>query len=90
MTVIEAPSVNFATRTTRTVTPVTKPPRPLRALFTQCGPRFFRQCMTMADCESLNARNPPTAYREIGLSVTPLKTTSKKQVRTARTTMPQV
>src|SRR2546423_13696802 len=42
MTVIQAPSANFATRTTMTVTPVTIPPRPFtRALFRQCGPRFF-------------------------------------------------
>ena len=62
MTVIQAPSANFATRTTMTVMPVTNPPRPLtRALFSQCGPRFFRQCATMPNCESVKARKAPTA-----------------------------
>ena len=32
-----------------------------RALFTQCGPRFFLQCTTMPACESVKARNAPTA-----------------------------
>jgi len=42
--------------------PVTVAPSPFtNALFTQCGPRFFRQCITMPACESVNARNAPTA-----------------------------
>ena len=60
--VIHAPSTNFATRMTRTVMPVTKPPSPLtNALLTQWGPRFLRQCATIPNCESVNARNAPTA-----------------------------
>src|SRR3989441_340906 len=51
--VIQAPSTNFATSTTTTGMPVTSAPTPLTsALFRQCGPRFFRQCMTSPDCES--------------------------------------
>ena len=31
------------------------------ALFNQFGPRFFHQCTTMPDCESVKARKAPTA-----------------------------
>src|SRR5664280_2755420 len=60
--VIHAPCRNFANRTTTTVTPVTNPPKPLTSTFLrQSGPRFFHQCLTMPDCDSVKARKAPTA-----------------------------
>ena len=62
MMVIQAPSANFASSTTITVIPVTKRAETIyQGLLTQCGPRFFLQCTTMPDCESVKARNAPTA-----------------------------
>ena len=89
ISVIHAPSANFATSTTITVIAVTKPPKPLTsALLNQCGPRFFRQCITMPNCDKVNARNAPTAYRGIRLSVIPPKAISRMAVKTAKTTIP--
>jgi hypothetical protein len=59
--VIQAPSTNFATSTTTTVTPVTNAPNPFTRALQPMRAAIFRQCITMPACESVNARNAPTA-----------------------------
>ena len=48
----------------------------------------LRQCLTIPNCESVKARNAPTAYSGMSRSVTPQKTIKRKPLATARTTMP--
>src|SRR5208283_790269 len=86
-----APSTNFATSTTTTVTPVTNAPNPFTsAYFLQCGALAFHQCRTIPACESVNARNAPTAYNGINRSVTPPNRNSSTPANTASTTIPCV
>src|SRR5579883_2997522 len=70
----QAPSVNFAASTTRTVAPVARAPTPLTTMLVRaCRPPVRFQCATIPACESVKARNAPTANSGIKRSVTPPK-----------------
>ena len=77
--ITHAPSANFATSTTTRVTPVARAPSPLIDDVERRGarPPARSQCATMPACESVNARNAPTANSGISRSVMPPKTISR-------------
>ena len=76
---IHAPSTNFATSTTSSVTPVATAPAALtRMLATRGLPGARTQCTTMPACDSVKARKAPMAKSGISLSVIPPKTMSNR------------
>ena len=61
-TVIHAPSMNFVNTTTNTVMPVQTAPRPLTSMPKRdFSPPAFFQCAIIPACDSVKARNAPTA-----------------------------
>src|SRR5262245_16785300 len=89
--VIQAPSVNFAARTTRTVIPVAMPPNPFATMVrTAPGPPTRNQWPTIPACDSVNARNAPTANSGMRRSVTPRNTIKSSLASTASDTIPWV
>ena len=85
----QAPSRNLETSTTTSVTPVQTAPAALIAIdFRACGPPSRHQCATIPACESVNARNAPTANSGIRWSVIPPKAIRSPADSAARTRMP--
>ena len=81
-TVTHAPSTNFAISTMTVVAPVAIAPSPLMNVLCSRpfarGPFLLSQCRTIPACESVKARNAPTANSGIRRSVIPPKTMSNR------------